>query len=88
MPCGLASSIDLATVAYIQDQDDELIVVDRVENTVVARDPNPPHGVQAREHLGARRSRVGCQCFGGCSDVLDYGPIELPQRTQRLRREL
>ena len=48
-------TIDLPAVADVHDQDHEPVIIDRVQDPVVTRDPDPQDPVHPGEHLRPRR---------------------------------
>ncbi len=74
-----ALTVDLSAVARVHDQDQEPVIVDRVQNPVIRCDPDPQDAMHTRQHPSTRGPWLVPQRFRGRLDPLDHWPVELTQ---------
>jgi hypothetical protein len=61
----------------VHDQDHQPVIVDRVQDPVLACDPDPQNSVHSCEHLRARGPRIFAQRIRRGLDAFDHGPVKL-----------
>ena len=69
--------VDLSTVGDPEDQDDEAVVLDCVDDSVVPDSYTPASPFTASKHRGAWRARFDAEKFDGTGDAKPMESVEL-----------